>query len=280
MRPPIVDAHVHFWDPAELHYAWLEGVPSLGRAFLPSDYGAATAEIPIARLVFVECNCRPEEAGREVEFAERLARAEPRLAGIVAFANLADGESIDRQLDALSTCRKVKGIRQNIQGQAAGFCRQRPLVEGVRQVGRRELVFDLCATHDQLREVADLVRDCPDTRFVLDHCGKPAIRDRCFEPWSAGLARLAAHENVCCKLSGLLTEAGERWCGEDLLPYATRVVECFGTERVLYGSDWPVLTLAGNYRDWYGFTEHFTQGWSAPDRSRFYSDNAARVYGL
>ena len=85
---------------------------------------------------------------------------------------------------------------------------------------------------------------------------------------------------MCCKLSGLLTEAGERWCGEDLLPYATRVVECFGTERVLYGSDWPVLTLAGNYRDWYGFTEHFTQGWSAPDRSRFYSDNAARVYGL
>ena len=188
--------------------------------------------------------------------------------------------SIDRQLAALSACHSVKGIRQNIQGQPAGFCRRHAFVEGVWKVGRRELVFDLCATHDQLGEVADLVRDCPDTRFVLDHCGKPAIRDRCFEPWSAALARLAAHKNVCCKLSGLLTEAGERWRPEDLLPYATRVVECFGPERVLYGSDWPVLTLAGDYRDWYGFTERVTQGWSATDRSRFYGDNAARVYGL
>ncbi|PYO69753.1 MAG: amidohydrolase [Gemmatimonadetes bacterium] len=268
------------WDPAELHYPWLEGVPSLGRPFLPSDYGAATGEIPIARVVFVECNCPPEEAGREVAFVERLAQGEPRLTGIVAFANLADSETIDRQLDALSVCHSVKGIRQNIQGQPAGFCRRHAFVEGVRKVGRRELVFDLCATHDQLREVADLVRDCPDTRFVLDHCGKPAIRDRCFEPWSAALARLAAHKNVCCKLSGLLTEAGERWRPEDLLPYATRVVECFGPERVLYASDWPVLTLAGDYRDWYGFTERVTQGWSATDRSRFYGDNAARVYGL
>src|SRR5881628_1682493 len=107
-----------------------------------------------------------------------------------------------------------------------------------------------------------------------------SVRARCFEPWSAALARLAAHKNVCCKLSGLLTEAGERWRPEDLLPYATRVVECFGPERVLYGSDWPVLTLAGDYRDWYGFTERVTQGWSATDRSRFYGDNAARVYGL
>ena len=276
----IIDAHVHFWDPAELHYPWLEGVPSLGRPFLPSDYGAATGEIPIARVVFVECNCPPEEAGREVAFVERLAQGEPRLTGIVAFANLADSETIDRQLDALSACHSVKGIRQNIQGQPAGFCRRHAFVEGVRKVGRRELVFDLCATHDQLGEVPDLVRDCPDTRFVLDHCGKPAIRDRCFEPWSAALARLAAHKNVCCKLSGLLTEAGERWRPEDLLPYATRVVECFGPERVLYGSDWPVLTLAGDYRDWYGFTERVTQGWSATDRSRFYGDNAARVYGL
>src|SRR5439155_4003156 len=85
---------------SDLHYPWLEGVPSLGRPFLPSDYGAATGEIPIARVVFVECNCPPEEAGREVAFVERLAQGEPRLTGIVAFANLADSETIDRQLAA------------------------------------------------------------------------------------------------------------------------------------------------------------------------------------
>jgi L-fuconolactonase len=282
----IVDAHVHFWDPAVLHYPWLEGLPSLRRAFLPPDYRAAIGEVPITQLVFVECNCRAEEARREVEFVERLARTEPRIAGIVAFADLAEGlgaggSELEPALDALCGSPRVKGIRQNIQGQPSGFCRQRAFVEGVRQVGRRGLTFDLCVTHDQLREVVDLVRECPDTRFVLDHCGKPAIRGRRVEPWSRAMARLAAHENVCCKLSGLLTEAEpERWCEEDLIPYAARVVECFGTERVLYGSDWPVLTLAGSYVDWYGFAERFTAGWSAAERSRFYGDNAVRVYGL
>ena len=281
----IVDSHVHFWDPEVLHYPWLTGVPPLHRAFLPRDYAAATGQIPIGRMVFVEANCRADEAGREVEFVERLVRAEPRLAGIVAFVDLAQGigtrgSGLGKTLDALSRSPRVKGMRQNIQGQPAGFCRQPAFVEGVREVGRRGLVFDLCATHDQLGEVVDLVRDCPDTRFVLDHCGKPAIRDRGFEAWSADVTRLAAYENVCCKLSGLLTEAGATWCLEDLVPYAARVVECFGSERVLYGSDWPVLTLAGDYGSWYGFTQRFTQGWSVAERSGFYADNAARVYDL
>jgi len=278
----VVDAHVHFWDPGELHYPWLEGRTGLDRAFLPPAYSTAAAEIPITQVVVVEGNCRPEEARREVEFVERLAAAEPHIAGIVAFVDLGDPNARDRSFDALASSHKVKGVRQNIQGHSPGFCRRRAFVEGVRQVGRRGLTFDLCATHDQLPEVTGLVRECPDTRFVLDHCGKPAIRNRGGgrKPWSADVARLAAYENVSCKLSGLLTEAAERWCEEDLVPYATKVVECFGTERVIYGSDWPVLTLAGSYRDWYGFTDRFTAGWTEAERSRFFRDNAVRIYGL
>ena len=95
------------------------------------------------------------------------------------------------------------------------------------------------------------------------------------------MARLAAHENVCCKLSGLLTEGEPAgWREQELVPYATAVVECFGTERVMYGSDWPVLTLAGRYCDWYGFTGRFTAGWSAAERTGFFADNAKRVYRL
>jgi L-fuconolactonase len=282
----IVDSHVHFWNPAELHYPWLDALPSLQRAFLPPDYAAATGRIPIDHIVFVEANCRPEEARREVEFVERLAEVEPRIAGMVAFVDVAQGlgargSGLGKKLEAFSRSTLVKGIRQNIQGHSAGFCVQRAFIEGVREVGRLGLVFDLCATHDQLREVTELIEQCPDTPFVLDHCGKPAIHDGGgFEAWSADITRLAAHANVCCKLSGLLTEAGEASCPEDLLPYAGRVVACFSPERVLYGSDWPVLTLAGDYGTWYGFTERFTRGWSASERSRFYGDNAARVYGL
>ena len=281
----VIDSHVHFWDPAELHYPWLEAMPPLDRAFRPADYAAATGEVPIAKLVFVEGNCRPEEARREVQLVERLAGAEPRIAGIIAFADLqgsGTGESgLEQTLDALSSSPKLKGIRHNIQGQPAGFCLQPAFVQGVQTVGRRGLTFDLCATHDQLRDVADLVQQCPDTRFVLDHCGKPAIRTGRLDPWRGDVARIAAYENVCCKLSGLLTEADPGDRREDTLtPYAACVVECFGSERVMYGSDWPVLTVAGTYCDWYGFTDRFTAGWSAAERRRFYADTAARVYGL
>jgi L-fuconolactonase len=276
----IIDTHVHFWNPEELDYPWLRSVPALDRAFLPSDYAAATDGIAITQLVFVECNCRPEEAPDEVGWVERLAQVEPRIVGIVAYADVADSRTLAPRLAALAGSPRVKGVRQNIQGEPAGFCRRRLFVEGVRQVGRQGLTFDLCVTHDQLSEVIELVCDCPDTRFVLDHCGKPAIRDRCLEPWSRQVRRLASHENVCCKLSGLLTEAADGCCDEDLVPYAARVVECFGTERVMYGSDWPVLTLAGKYGDWYGFTERFASGWSASERRHFYADNAIRIYGL
>jgi L-fuconolactonase len=217
---------------------------------------------------------------------EQLASQEPRIAGIVAFADLTAGlgpgdSGLGRTLDVLARSPLVKGVRQNIQGQPAGFCVQRAFVEGVGEVGRRGLTFDLCATHDQLGDVVQLVRQCPGTRFVLDHCGKPAIRDRRMKRWRADIATLAACDAVSCKLSGLLTQTPPKnWRDEDLLPYAECVVESFGVERVIYGSDWPVLTLAGSCCDWYGFTQRFTARWSAAEQSRFYCDNAARVYGL
>jgi L-fuconolactonase len=220
-----------------------------------------------------------------VAFVERLSRSAPRaasIAGVVAFVDLTDPQCRDRTLDALSAARLTRGVRQNIQGQVAGWALQRAFVEGVREVGRRGLTFDLCATHDQLAEVTELVRQCPDTRFILDHCGKPAIRAGCLEPWRADVARLAECEQVvACKLSGLLTEADPaRGREDDLLPYAEHAVSCFGTRRLLFGSDWPVLTCAGRFADWYGCTERLTAGWSADERRGFYRDNAVRVYGL
>jgi L-fuconolactonase len=277
----IVDTHVHFWDPRSLHYPWLTGVAALNRPFAPADYATAAGQLPVEKVVVVEGNCALTESAREAEYLERLGDAEPRIAGIVAFANLTQPGELDRALDVLTASPKVKGIRHNIQGEPPGFCLRPAFVEGVRKVGRRGLTFDLCATHDQLGDVVDLVEQCPDTRFVLDHCGKPDVRAQRLEPWSTTVGRLAARDNVSCKLSGLLTEADlTHWREQDLTSYATRVLECFGTDRVMYGSDWPVLTLAGDYADWYGFTARLCQGWTDAERRRFYRDNAVRTYGL
>jgi L-fuconolactonase len=276
----IVDAHVHFWDPAELTYPWLDGLPALRRAFLPADHAAAVGHAPVERLVFVEGNVRPDESGGEVDFAERLAAADPRIAGIVAFADLT-APGAPAALDALAARPLVRGVRHNVQGEAPGFCLQPSFVDGVREAGRLGLTFDLCATHDQLGEAEQLVRRCPDTRFVLDHCGKPAVRARLLDPWRADVARLAAHERVHCKLSGLLTEADPATRRDEALaPYAEHVVDAFGPARLLFGSDWPVLTLAGAWADWLRFTARLTASWSADERRAFYHDNATRVYAL
>jgi len=277
----IVDAHVHFWDPTVLRYPWLEGLPELDRSFLPASYTSATAGIPIDTMILVEANCLPHQALGEVAFFEQVADMHSPVAGIVAFASLTAPAELDRTLDALAARPRVKGIRHNIQGEPAGFCTQQSFVEGVRKVGSRRLTFDLCATHDQLREVVELVRLCPDTRFVLDHCGKPAIRDRLLDPWRGDIADLAECANVWCKLSGLVTEASPTaWRQADFVPYASHVVEQFGAERVMYGSDWPVLTLAAGYAAWFEFTEWLTKGWSDAERRGFYRDNARRVYAL
>ncbi|HEX5072114.1 MAG TPA: amidohydrolase family protein [Gemmatimonadaceae bacterium] len=277
----ILDAHVHFWDPSVLRYPWLEGLPELDRPFLPASYASAAAGIPIDTMILVEANCAPHQTLGEADFFERVAATGPHVAGIVAFASLTETAELDRTLDSLTARPLVKGIRHNIQGERQGFCTQPSFVEGVRKVGARGLTFDLCATHGQLREVLELVRACPDTRFVLDHCGKPAIRDRLLDPWRADIADLAECANVWCKVSGLVTEASpSEWREADLVPYASHVVEAFGTDRVMYGSDWPVLTLAARYAAWFGFTEWLTKGWSDAERRGFYRENARRVYEL
>jgi L-fuconolactonase len=277
----VVDAHVHFWDPQVLTYPWLDDLADLQRAFLPVDYAAASAGAPVERIVFVEGNCRPAQNIAEAAYIDGLAVGEPRISAIVAYADLTDASGRDRALETLAGFPRVRGIRHNIQGEPVGFALQPAFVAGVRAAGRRGFTFDLCITHDQLPEAIELVALCPDTRFVLDHCAKPAVRRGLVEPWRAELARLAAFDTVCCKLSGLLTEATPHaWRDDELVPYASHVMDVFGIDRVLYGSDWPVLTLAGAYSDWYGFTRRFTEQWTATERQRFYHDNALEFYGV
>ena len=273
----VVDSHVHLWDPSALDYPWLAGLPGLRRPFLAGDLAAATAPLPVRRVVFVEANARADQALAEVDLAGEC----PLVAAIVAFAPLDEPDALAARLDELCARPLVRGIRQNIQGTAPGFALRGSFVEGVREVGRRGLSFDLCATHDQLAEVVELCRLCPDTPLVLDHCGKPPIRSGAREPWATQVAALAAMEHVHCKLSGLLTEADPARRSEaDLLPYAGHVVERFGAGRVMYGSDWPVLTLAGDYGAWYRFTRRLTADWSTGEARAFYHDNAASFYRL
>lgn len=273
-RMRVVDSHVHFWDPGVLHYPWLAGVSSLARAFLPGEYAD-----DVDKMVFVEANCGPGESAREVSFIERL--ADPRVAAIVAYVDLLDETGRERALDELASVSRVVGVRHNIQGTPSGTCLDARFVRGVKDVGARGWSFDLCATADQLHDVDSLVEQCPGTQFVLDHCGKPAIWRDGFDDWARAVERFERLDNVSCKLSGLLTEAGEHQRNaSSLRAYFNHVVDCFGPSRLLYGSDWPVLTLAGGLPLWRSIVDELTSDWTQGDRQRLFGDNAVRFYRL
>ena len=276
----VIDAHVHFWDPSALRYPWLAAEPALAAPFLPSDYTPfASGEVEAA--VFVEANPAPELASEEVAWVNERADSEPRIVGIVAFLDLLDEPRRDASLARLARTPRVVGVRHNIQQQPAGFALQPAFVRGVKAVSASGRPFDLCITADQIDEVIALVERCPEVTFVLDHCGKPAIRDDAYDAWARALERLASHDRVSCKISGLLTESREDQRSADVLArWIERVRACFGAHRLLYGSDWPVCTLAGGAGHWRAIVDAVTGSWPHAERQALFADNALRIYGL
>ena len=280
--PPRIDTHVHLWDPARLRYAWLGSVPPLNRAFLPADFRAASAAAGLSKWVFVECGRDPAQNVEEAAWVSELAKSEPRLGGIVAHAAVEKGAGAEPELAALAALPLVRGVRRLLQDETdPRFCLAPDFIDGVRRAGRRGFSFDLCIRHHQLRAVTELVRHCPETTFVLDHLGKPGIRERLFQPWADDLRHLAALPNVGCKISGLTTEADPaNWQASDLRPYLDHARDCFGPDRILFGGDWPVSTLATSYSRWVEVIENWASGAPETERRRLFHDNAVAFYRL
>ena len=282
MTPPIsiVDAHVHFWNPQQLNYPWLASMPPLNRAFLPDDYAAAARAANVGKIIFVEGGSEAAQNRDEVKWISQLAAQETRLKGIVAHAPLELGACMRGELAALSSNALVKGVRRNLQGEAdINFCLQLDFLAGVRALAEFGFSFDLCVTHQQLPAVLELVRRCPEVFFILDHCGKPAIRDRQLDPWRRHIRELAALPNVACKISGLVTEANPARCGaEDLQPYVEHALACFGFDRVMFGGDWPVCNCAKPFSTWLGLLKEILANETEANLTGLFQTNAERIY--
>jgi L-fuconolactonase len=276
-----IDTHVHYWDQAVLRYDWLNTVPAINRPFLPADLVEASTGLHLEKIVFVQAAAAPEEAIEEAAWVAKLAENEPRIAGIVADAALERGEAVRAQLKGLSVYPLVKGVRRLIQGEPLGFAIQPDFVRGVQILGDFGYSFDICIFHPQMRDAIQLVSECPNVSFVLDHIGKPDIRNGVMQPWADQIAELASYPNVHCKLSGMVTEADhEQWTADDLRPYAGHVLQIFGADRLMFGGDWPVATLASTYRRWFETALDFISGLSDGDRQKVLYDNAVQFYRL
>ncbi|UCD79199.1 MAG: amidohydrolase family protein [Desulfobacterales bacterium] len=279
---PIIDTHLHLCDYGRIRYPWIEEIPALKRAFLLPDYNQACGAVAVEKMVFVQYECEPAQYKDEIAFVSQAAREDPRIRGVVAWAPLEKGQAVRSELEELEDCALIKGLRRIIQFETdPQFCLKPGFIEGVQLLAGFDWSFDICISHIQMANTVKFVKQCPNVRFILDHIGKPDIKHRLFEPWASEIRQLAEFENVSCKISGMITEADhDHWVKEDLKPYIDHVIDCFGIDRLMFGGDWPVVTLAGKLQDWLNCIEWALSGFSEDELGKLFHDNALGIYRI
>lgn len=277
----LIDTHQHLWNLNQFFYSWCKGIPKLNRSFLMSDYLEATREVEVVKSVHVEADVDEPYMLEETRHILSLSdQPDNPLSGVVACGR-PEKEGFSDYLDQIADHPNLKGIRRVLHtqpdevGQSALFC------ESVKLLAQYHLSFDLCVLPRQLPIAANLVRQCPGVTFILDHCGVPDVKGRAMDPWRDRLGEISTFSNVACKVSGLVAYADpENWNLDDLRPFFDHVIECFGWDRVVWGSDWPVCTLSATLKQWVEAAELLCDGASESDRRKLFYENAARVYRL
>ena len=273
-----IDAHQHFWQYDPVRDAWInDGMAILRQDFLPADLGPLLAANGMDGCVAVQA----DQSERETQFLLDLARDFPFIRGVVGWVDLRSPQVGDR-LAHFAADRHFRGVRHLVQGEPNDeFLLQSDVVRGISALTPLDLTYDLLLVPRQLRAATLLAAMLPDQRFVLDHLAKPLIKEGVLEPWASDLGALALHQNVYCKLSGLITEADwASWKPAQLRQYLDVVVESFGVDRLMWGSDWPVCLLAGSYHEVREVIAEYLVRFSVDERSAIFGGNAATFYGL
>ncbi len=255
---------------------------ALRRDFGLAELRAAMSEAGVAGTVAVQARQTVEETRWLLELARTTLPGEgrPLLRGVVGWAPLAD-EAFPAMLEGLRTEPMLKGLRHVVQGEPAGFLGRADFNRGIAAMMGTGLVYDVLLFERQMLEAIAFVDRHPRQSFVLDHAGKPRIAEGAMEPWSTQIRELARRENVTCKVSGLVTEAAwATWTAESLRPYLDVMVEAFGPERLMAGSDWPVCLVASGYGQWWRVLEEYFADFSEGERAAVFGGVATRVYGL
>ena len=280
---PIVDSHVHLWDPTRFRMPWLDGNARIGKPFGLAEFREHVAGLDVEGIVYLQVEVTPPYALLEAQWVADQPADGPPILGIVPWAPLEDGDRARSFLDAMVEIDpRIKGIRRLYQGEPdLDFCIRPDFIRGVQILPEYGLSFDLGVFHRHLKNTITLVRACPDVSFVLDHIGKPDIKNGMVQPWRDEITELASFPNVTCKVSGMVTEADpDAWTTADLRPYVEHVLESFGEDRVMFGGDWPVVLMASPYRRWVETLDEITAGLSDAAKRNLWNKNARRFYRL
>ena len=276
--PGIVDSHQHFWQVGRFDYPWMTPkVEVLCQDYLPPALEPILNRCGVEQTILVQAS----NSVAETRWLLSLADHNPFIAGVVGWVDL-QADDFDRQLDEFMTHSKFKGVRHLVESEPADDWLAQPnVIRGLHGLETRRLSYDLLVHTKHLNYAARVAHECPGLRLVVDHLAKPPIANGEIDEWRREVGKLAAYENVWCKLSGLVTEADQdHWRVSDLRPYVETAFQCFGPRRMMFGSDWPVCLLAASYERVVETAQSLGAELNAADRDRVFSRNATEFYQI
>ncbi|WP_139955975.1 amidohydrolase family protein [Flavicella sediminum] len=274
----IIDSHQHFWNYEPVKHEWIDDSMSvIRRDFTPSDLKKVYEENGVDGCVAVQA----DQTLEETDFLLELSSKNSFIKGVVGWVDLRASNLTD-VLDTYQSFDKLKGFRHIVQGEADHNFLLRPnFFNGIQTLEKRGYVYDILVFPHQLGSVLEFVKKFPNQKFVIDHIAKPYIKDGFYEGWATQMKEIAKYENVECKLSGMITEADfKTWTPTQMQPYMELVLEAFGTKRTMFGSDWPVCLVAGNYKKVKELTTNFIAGLTVNEQSDIMGKNAVKFYNL
>jgi L-fuconolactonase len=292
---PIIDTHQHLWDVTRFRLPWHQDAPEiLRRNYRTEEYREATRGFDV-RAVYMEVDVDPMQKVAEVEYIVGVGRGQgsPTIGAVVGGLPASDGFA-DYVRRIAQNRPFVKGVRQVVHnpGTPAGTCVQPNFLRGVRLLGENNLSFDICIRPTELGDALRLTELCPDTRFILDHCGNAdskAFRrnnDGGERPthdamsWRRDIEALSRRQNLICKISGIVARAPRGWTADDLAPIVNHCLDSFGPDRVVFGGDWPVCLLGATFRQWVEALRQIVARRPADEQRKLWSENARRLYRL
>ncbi len=272
-----VDAHQHFWKFDPVRDAWITpDMSAIRRDFLPHHLEPLLKQNNIDACVSVQA----DQSRTETEFLLDLAGRFDFIAGVVGWVDFF-APDLEDQLRRYSHAKKLKGFRHIVQAEPDGFLSGKKFIEGVKRLRNFDFRFDLLVYHHQLAEAIIFLKETTDIRIVVDHIAKPSIKTGAIDQWKKDMKAVAGFDNVCCKISGMVTEAEwSTWTREQIYPYIDVILEAFGPSRLMYGSDWPVCLVAGSYNDQFGIVNDYLSALSVNERNQILGFSATEFYKL
>ena len=274
----VIDSHQHFWKYEPKKHSWIDNkMKVIRKDFMPSDLQNIYTKNNIDGCVAVQA----DQTLEETDFLLDLSSKNDFIKGVVGWADLR-AENIDDVLKHYSQFEKLKGFRHVVQGEADHNFLLRPdFLRGISALEKYNFTYDILVFPHQLGSVLEFVKHFPNQKFVIDHIAKPYIKDDFFDGWATLMTEIAKHKNVCCKVSGMITEADyNTWTQAQLQPYLELVFEAFGTDRMMFGSDWPVCLVAGNYQQVKIIITNFISKFSEVEQQAIMGENAIKFYNL